>query len=63
MPDARLTTAEALPSPIQQVPPADVIRRRLADLSRERTLLRQLLRIAVRREATDMAPTEEAADA
>ena len=44
-------------------PRRTVIRRRLADLSRERTLLRQLLRIAVRREATDMAPTEEAADA
>ena len=63
MPDAPPTTAEPSQSPIQQDPPADVIRRRLVDLSRERSLLRQLLRIAVRREATGTAPTEEAADA
>jgi hypothetical protein len=37
-------------SPIQQIPPVDTIRRRLTDLAQERSLLRQLLRLAVRRE-------------
>lgn len=36
--------------PLEQIPPPDVIRRRLADLARERQLLRQLLRVADRRE-------------
>jgi hypothetical protein len=46
-------------SPVHQIPPADTIRRRLADLAQERSLLRQLLRLAVRRERDLTAPTRE----
>jgi hypothetical protein len=47
-------------SPVQQIPPAEDIRRRLADLAQERSLLRQLLRVAVRRErATPATPCQE----
>jgi len=44
-PDDRLT-----PQLLKDLPPAAVIRQRIADISTERSLLRQLLRIAVRRE-------------
>jgi hypothetical protein len=43
-------STEQVTSPVQQIPPAEAIRRRLADLSHERSLLRQLLRVAVRRD-------------
>jgi hypothetical protein len=55
------STTETAPSPVQQIPPAEEIRRRLADLSHERSLLRQLLRVAVRRERSlPEQPVEEA---
>jgi hypothetical protein len=37
-------------SPVEQIPPVGAIRQRLADLAHERSLLRHLLRLAVRRE-------------
>jgi hypothetical protein len=43
-------TTESTASPVQQIPPVEAIRRRLADLTHERSILRQLLRVAVRRE-------------
>jgi hypothetical protein len=54
--DFAMPSTPALPdppsSPVEQIPPAAVIRRRLAELARERALLRQLLRVADRRERT-----------
>jgi len=44
-------------SPVQQIPPAQTIRRRLVDLAQERSLLRQLLRLAERRERALAAPS------
>jgi hypothetical protein len=47
-------------SPVEQIPSASIIRRRLADLAQERSLLRQLLRVAVRREReSPMAPVHQ----
>jgi hypothetical protein len=43
-------TTEHAASPVQQIPPAEAIRRRLALLAQERSMLRQLLRLAERRE-------------
>ena len=45
-----MPTPDPYPSPVDQIPPADQIRERLAALGRERQLLRQLLRLAQRRE-------------
>ena len=60
MPTTPSSTEDA-PSPVQQIPPAETIRRRLADLSHERALLRQLLRLAIRRErALPTQPVQEA---
>jgi len=44
------STIENAASPVQQIPPAESIRHRLAALAQERSLLRQLLRLAERRE-------------
>jgi hypothetical protein len=41
---------EGTTSPVEQIPPAETIRHRLTELAYERSLLRQLLRVAVRRE-------------
>jgi hypothetical protein len=49
------TPTAAGTSPLQQIPPAETIRRRLAVLAQERSQLRQLLRIAVRRERVAQA--------
>jgi hypothetical protein len=48
-------------TPVQQIPPAETIRRRLADLAHERSLLRQLLRLAVRRERAQTGPSSQEA--
>lgn len=43
-----------LPQPLESIPDETTVRRRLADLAHERTLLRQLLRLARnKREAED----------
>ena len=41
---------ETTDSPVEQIPQAEVIRRRLGELAYERSILRQLLKAAVRRE-------------
>jgi hypothetical protein len=43
-------TAGPAPSPVETIPSPEVIRTRLADLDYERSMLRQLLKVAVRRE-------------
>jgi hypothetical protein len=66
MTDTPDTPTSAGPSPLQQIPPAETIRRRLADLAHERSLLQQMLRLAVRRErdcaarATEGGPEDAA---
>jgi hypothetical protein len=54
------TTSQTIPpdvgSPVQQIPPAESIRQRLADLAHECSLLRQMLRLAIRRERSLAGP-------
>ena len=40
---------EAPPDPIESVPPPEVVRHMLADLTRRRELLKSLLRVSVRK--------------
>ncbi len=41
--------SDAPPDPLEAVPPPDVVRHLLADLTRRRELLRSLLRVSVRK--------------
>jgi hypothetical protein len=59
------TTQKPAPddSPVLAIPPPAILRRRLADIAYEVRLLRQLLRLAVRREHTLSAqPGQEGRD-
>jgi hypothetical protein len=46
------TTTPSTAALVERIPPANVIRQRLADLAGERATLRQLLRLAVRAETS-----------
>lgn len=52
-----MTATEAPPDPIESVPPPEVVRHLLADLTCRRDLLKSLLRVSVRKATY---PTPEA---